>query len=63
MDINKTNVIRIAGLIGSAAAAAVAGLQGDYVTAFGIIAAALSAPGLKTTGRASTSNTNSRVPE
>lgn len=44
----STNFLRRAGLIGALAAATATALQGDFVTAGGMIAAALSAAGLKT---------------
>lgn len=43
----SANFLRRAGLIGALVAATVTALQGDFITAGGIIASALSAAGLK----------------
>lgn len=48
METKTTNVLRLLGLIGSISAAAFVGVKsGDWVTAGGIIGAALSTAGLK----------------
>lgn len=47
MGITTINRLRLAGFVAACATAVVAFLQGDAVTAAGIIAAALSAPGPK----------------
>lgn len=47
MGITTINRLRLAGFIAACATAVVAFMQGDAVTAAGIIAAALSAPGPK----------------
>ena len=47
MRITSINRLRLAGLVAAFAAATVAFVQGDTVTAVGVIAAALSAPGAK----------------
>lgn len=48
MSIASINRLRLAGFAAACAAAVAAFMQDDMTTAVGIIAAALSAPGLKT---------------
>lgn len=43
----RVNAIRLAGFLGAAGAAGAEALAGNYVTAFGILAAAVSTAGLK----------------
>lgn len=47
MGISSINRLRLAGFIAACVTAAAVFMQGDAVTAAGIIAAALSAPGAK----------------
>lgn len=47
MDIKKVNRLRFGGFIGACIAASFAFISGDYATAGGLIAAALSAAGGK----------------
>lgn len=45
--LTRINAVRIVAFLGAAAAAGVEALGGNYVNAFGIVMAALSAAGLK----------------